>query len=101
MIPGLASYVREGVRALVDGGFYCKTAENRPLVGPLPLDGAYVCGALSGFGVMASHACGELLSLHVADEPLPDDAKWFLPSRYDDPEYCALVEKWGPLSGQL
>jgi glycine/D-amino acid oxidase-like deaminating enzyme len=101
MIPGLTSYVSDGVRGLVDGGFYCKTAENRPLVGPLPVDGAYVCGALSGFGVMAAHACGELLSLHVADQPLPDYAKWFLPSRYNDPEYCALIEKWGPLSGQL
>jgi hypothetical protein len=50
---------------------------------------------------MAAHACGELAALHVAGNPLPDYAKWFLPSRYDDPEYRALVEQWGPLIGQL
>lgn len=101
MIPGLTQYIGNGAPGLVDGGYYCKTAENRPLVGPLPVEGAFVCSALSGFGVMASQGCGELLALHVANQPLPDYAKWFLPSRYDDPEYGALVEKWGPLSGQL
>jgi glycine/D-amino acid oxidase-like deaminating enzyme len=102
MIPAMAAYVRDASpRGLVDGGFYCKTKENRPLVGPLPIEGAYVVGALSGFGVMASHACGELVSLHIAGGQLPDYAKWFLPSRYDDPEYRALVEQWGPLMGQL
>jgi glycine/D-amino acid oxidase-like deaminating enzyme len=102
MVPAMQAYVRDGSpRGLVDGGFYCKTKENRPLVGPLPIEGAYVVGALSGFGVMAAHACGELVSLHVAGNALPDYAKWFLPSRYDDPEYRALVEQWGPLIGQL
>ncbi len=28
--------------------------ENRPLIGKLPIEGAYVVGALSGFGVMAA-----------------------------------------------
>lgn len=103
MIPAMSAYVGPmgEARGLVDGGYYCKTKENRPLVGPLPVEGAYVLGALSGFGVMAAHACAELLSLHVADKPLPDYARWFLPSRYDDPEYRALVEQWGPLMGQL
>lgn len=100
-IPGLAQYVAAGAHGTVDGGYYCKTRENRPLIGPLPIEGAYVLGALSGFGVMAAHAAAELLSLHVAEQPLPDYAKWFLPSRYDDPAYRALVEQWGPLVGQL
>ena len=103
MIPGLAPYVssRGGVRGVVDGGYYCKTRENRPLVGPLPVEGAFVLGALSGSGVMASHATAELLAQHVTDARLPDYAKWFLPSRYDDPAYAALVEEWGPMVGQL
>ena len=33
--------------AVIDGGYYCKTQENRPLVGPLPVAGAYMIGALS------------------------------------------------------
>jgi glycine/D-amino acid oxidase-like deaminating enzyme len=101
MIPAMASYVPTGDRGVVDGGYYCKTPENRPLIGPLPVAGAYVLGALSGMGVMSSHASAELLAAHVAGQPLPDYARWFLPSRYDDPAYRALVEQWGPLVGQL
>ena len=101
MIPGMASYVPSSDRGIIDGGYYCKTPENRPLIGPLPVEGAYVLGALSGMGVMSSHAGAELLAAHVAEQPLPDYAPWFLPSRYDDPAYRALVEQWGPLVGQL
>jgi glycine/D-amino acid oxidase-like deaminating enzyme len=101
MIPAMASYIPSSDRGIVDGGYYCKTPENRPLIGPLPVQGAYVLGALSGMGVMSSHAGAELLAAHVAEQPLPDYAPWFLPSRYDDPAYRSLVEQWGPLVGQL
>jgi glycine/D-amino acid oxidase-like deaminating enzyme len=99
MIPAMAPYV--GTAAFVDGGYYCKTPENRPLVGPLPVAGAYVIGALSGSGLMAAHACGELLAQHVTGAALPDYANWFLPSRYADATYRDLVDRWGPLVGQL
>jgi sarcosine oxidase, subunit beta len=100
MVPGFQPYV--GVAAgIVDGGYYCKTPENRPLIGPLEVQGAFVLGALSGSGLMSAHACGELLSQHVAGAPLPDYARWFLPSRYADAKYLELVERWGPLAGQL
>jgi glycine/D-amino acid oxidase-like deaminating enzyme len=103
MVPGLAPYVAEGAadHGFIDGGFYCKTPENRPLIGPLPIEGVFVLGALSGMGVMSAHASGELVSLHVAGEKLPEYARWFLPSRYDDPAYKKLVDEWGPLVGQL
>ena len=101
MIPGMAPYIAGADRGVVDGGYYCKTPENRPLIGPLPVAGAFVLGALSGMGVMSSHASAELLAAHVTEQPLPDYARWFLPSRYDDPAYRALVEQWGPLVGQL
>ena len=100
MIPGMRPYVGTAT-GVVDGGYYCKTPENRPLIGPLPVSGAYVVGALSGSGVMAAHASGELLAQHVAGAPLSDYARWFLPSRYDDPAYRELVGQWGPLVGQL
>lgn len=100
MIPALQVYGGE-TDGLVDGGYYCKTPENRPLVGPLDVTGAYIIGALSGSGLMAAHACGELLAQHVAGTATPDYARWFLPSRYADPEYRALIAGWGALSGQL
>jgi glycine/D-amino acid oxidase-like deaminating enzyme len=101
MIPGLSPYIGARATGFVDGGYYCKTRENRPLIGPLPIEGAFVIGALSGIGVMSSQAAGDLLARHVMQQPLPDYAHWFLPSRYDDANYLALVDRWGPLVGQL
>ena len=101
MAPGMAPYVAAKSRGVTDGGYYCKTPENRPLVGPLPIDGAFVTGALSGFGLMSAHGAGELVAAHVVGGALPDYAQWFLPSRYEDPSYRRRVEEWGPLVGQL
>jgi glycine/D-amino acid oxidase-like deaminating enzyme len=101
MIPGTSPYVGHGANGFVDGGYYCKTPENRPLIGPLPVEGAFVVAALSGIGLMSSHAAGELVAQHVAGETLPEYARWFLPSRYDDPQYRTLVDDWGSLVGQL
>lgn len=92
MIPGLAAYGDRLPQPVVDGGYYTKTRENRPLIGPLPLEGAYVVGALSGFGVMAAAAAGELVTLHVTKGPLPDYASAFGLDRYEDPGYLAEIE---------
>jgi glycine/D-amino acid oxidase-like deaminating enzyme len=101
MVPALAASAGRAADGLVDGGYYCKTPENRPLVGPLPVGGAFVVGALSGYGVMAAHAAGELLAAHVTGSALPDYAGAFLPSRYDDAGYRARIAEWGALVGQL
>lgn len=100
MVPALKAYIDKGARPFVDGGYYIKTRENRPLIGPLPIEGAYVTGAYSGFGVMASCAGGELIARHVVGAELPDYAPAFLLSRYQDPAYCALLDRWGD-GGQL
>jgi glycine/D-amino acid oxidase-like deaminating enzyme len=100
MVPAMKAYAAD-TSGVIDGGYYCKTPENRPLVGPLDVTGAYVIGALSGSGLMAAHSLGEMLSQHVAGEPLPDYARWFLPARYKDLAYNSLVAEWGPLVGQL
>jgi len=101
IIPGLSVYLRKMSPPVVDGGYYCKTQENRPLIGPLPFKGAYVIGALSGFGIMASMAAGELLAKHVIGAALPHYASAFLLSRYEDPDYQNLLANWDAASGQL
>ncbi|WP_411281059.1 NAD(P)/FAD-dependent oxidoreductase [Gemmatimonas sp.] len=100
LAPGLAAYVARLPHAYVDGGYYTKTAENRPLVGPSGVRGAYVCAAFSGFGLMAAPACGELLAAQIVGVERPDYERAFLPTRYDDPAYVALLANWGR-SGQL
>ena len=101
MIPGLSAYFGHGDRAYADGGYYCKTRENRPLIGPLPVEGAYVIGGLSGYGIMSSQAAGELLATHITGGELPEYASAFLFSRYEDPTYQGLLEDWDVTSGQL
>ncbi|MBI4841542.1 MAG: FAD-binding oxidoreductase [candidate division NC10 bacterium] len=100
MLPGLQSYFGRLPRPVMDGGYYAKTQENRPLICPLPVKGAYLIGGLSGFGVMASCAAGELLAAHVTGASLPSYAPAFALERYQDPEYQRLLENWGA-SGQL
>ena len=100
MVPALQAYNGKPPRPYVDGGYYVRTRENRPLIGPAGPDGVIVSCAYSGFGVMASAAGGELVASHVMEAPLPRYAPAFLPSRYDDPRYCAALETWGD-GGQL
>ena len=83
MIPGMRVYFDTADALPVDGGYYCKTPDNRPLIGPLPVEGAYIAGALSGYGVMGSQAAGELIASHVTGETLPDYAEAFSFDRFD------------------
>jgi glycine/D-amino acid oxidase-like deaminating enzyme len=100
MLPGLKRYFDRLPSLVMDGGYYTKTRENRPLIGPLPVEGAYIIGALSGFGLMASSAAGDLLAAHIAGSSLPSYAPAFALSRYEDPEYMRLLAGWDG-SGQI
>ncbi len=100
MIPAMEPYATRLPRCFVDGGYYTKTRENRFLAGPLPVSGAYVIGALSGYGMMASNGAADLLADHIAERPLPRYAPAFRPDRYENPTYANLLDDWGD-SGQL
>jgi glycine/D-amino acid oxidase-like deaminating enzyme len=100
MLPRMKEYFGRMPRPQVDGGFYTKTQENRPLVGPTRVDGAYVLGAVSGYGIMSACGVGELLAKHITGSELPKYAPAFELSRYDDPEYQKKIESWGD-KGQL
>ncbi|MGD8455072.1 MAG: FAD-binding oxidoreductase [Anaerolineales bacterium] len=95
MIPGLEAYLERLPKPYIDGGYYTKTRENRPLACPLPVDGAYLIGAMSGFGIMSSAALGELTAAHITHTALPVYAPAFDLTRYLDPGYLALLENWG------
>jgi glycine/D-amino acid oxidase-like deaminating enzyme len=87
MLPGMRAYFDPLPRIPVDGGYYTKTPENRPLVGPLPITGAFVNAAYSGYGIMTAAAGGELLAAHVMETPLPSYAEALAPARFDDSAY--------------
>ncbi|NUQ85572.1 MAG: FAD-binding oxidoreductase [Anaerolineales bacterium] len=100
MLPRMREYFGRMPRPQLDGGFYTKTRENRPLVGEMGVDGAYVIGAVSGYGIMSACGVGELLAARATGSELPPYANAFVPSRYDDPEYQKRVENWED-GGQL
>jgi glycine/D-amino acid oxidase-like deaminating enzyme len=100
LVPGLSAYLDRVPKPWIDGGYYTKTRDNRPLAGALPVDGAFVHGALSGFGLMASCATAELVAALLTGSATPDYASAFGLERLHDPEYLARVDAWGD-PGQL
>ena len=83
--PALQTYLGRlprGVRHY--GGYYAMTEENWPLIGPMRTPGAYMAGALSGFGTMAATATGALCAASIAGADQPAYAAAFTLARYDD-----------------
>ncbi len=100
MLPGLQVYLGRSPRPYLDGGYYTKTSENRPLIGPTHVEGSYLIGALSGYGLMASCAAGELLAKYISNSVLPSYAPSLSLNRYQDPNYVRMIQNLGA-SGQL
>lgn len=94
MIPAFKGYLGKMPRPRIDGGYYTKTPENRPLIGSLPIPGTFVFGGLSGFGIMAACASAELIANIICGDKLPDYAPAFSPSRYQDAAYIEKMKTW-------
>ncbi len=77
------------------GGYYTMTEENWPLIGPIQTPGAFVAGALSGFGSMASCATGSLCAAWVAGKPVPGYATSLSSARYQDAALMAQLQQLG------
>lgn len=94
--PGLGQYIESfPSRCSHYGGYYPMTHENWPLIGPLGVDGAFVTGALSGFGSMSACAAGALCASWIAGGDLPSYARQLSLERYDDEELMAEIENAG------
>jgi sarcosine oxidase, subunit beta len=91
LFPAFGAYRDRMPHTVVDGGYYTKTVENRPLAGPMGPDGAFLAGALSGFGVMAACGVADLVVAHLTGAALPSHAPAFQLDRYDDPSYRAEI----------
>ncbi len=100
LLPRVKEYFNKMPRPQVDGGYYIKTRENKPLIGHMEIDGAYMIGAVSGYGIMSACGAGELLAKHIIGESLPAYAAAFELLRYKSPEYVKQIEDWRD-DGQL
>ena len=101
-IPGLSDYEESIPVPIVDyAGYYTRTKENWPLIGPTSKQNVFVIGALSGFGTMAACAAGELCASYILSETeLPDYSTYFHPNRYQNPKIVKELEASGN-DGQL
>ena len=91
MVPGLEVYLERMPASTVDGGYYTRTAENRPLIGPSGIDGVFLMCGFSGFGIMAAAGAADLVTAHISGEEPDQYADAFLLSRYDDPAYVRSI----------
>jgi len=83
--PKLSAYIGRLPRgARHYGGYYTLTEENWPLIGKMDTPGAFIAGALSGFGSMAACATGALCAAWVFEQPVADYAHSLTPARYQD-----------------
>ena len=83
--PRLAAYVGRLPRAMRHyGGYYTQTPENWPLIGPMTTPGAFVAGALSGYGSMGACASGALCAAWAMEKPVPDFARSLSLARRED-----------------
>ncbi len=85
--PSLKAYADEfPARFSHYGGYYPMTRENWPLIGSLGIDGAFIAGALSGFGSMSACAAGAICAASICDGDLPSYASQLSLARYSDKE---------------
>jgi glycine/D-amino acid oxidase-like deaminating enzyme len=84
--PGLKRYYERLPRQTHHyGGWYTRTADNWPLIGPMDSDGAFMACALSGHGTMGACATGELAASWIVGEaPTASYARNFSLERYLD-----------------
>ena len=96
LTPALGAYVGRLPRgARHYGGYYTMTAENWPLIGPMRTTGAFMAGALSGFGTMAATATGALCASWMQGAAQPAYAKALTLERYQDAALMAELGEGG------
>jgi len=100
MAPAFGVYLERMRRPFVDGGYYTKVPDNRPVVGPTALPGLNLLAALSGYGIMAAMGAAELLADHLAGKP-PAWAPDLAPERFADAAYRERLAAGAAGAGQL
>lgn len=93
-LPALRPYIETPpTRFTHYGGYYTMTGENWPLIGPMGPSGAFVIGALSGFGSMSACAAGSLCASWICHRQLPDYADALSLARYDNSTFLTELQQ--------
>jgi glycine/D-amino acid oxidase-like deaminating enzyme len=100
MVPAFAVYLERMRRPFVDGGYYTKVPDNRPVIGPTEVPGLSLLAALSGYGIMAAMGAAELLA-DALDGNAPPWARDLAPARFADAGYREQLAASAAGAGQL
>ncbi len=94
-IPRLIEYENDVPTPLIQyAGYYTRTKENWPLIGPTKIPDVFVIGALAGYGTMSACAAGQLCAKYVLNETeLPDYADYFHPMKYQNPAIVKEIKE--------
>ena len=102
MIPGMRAYFDAADTLPVDGGYYCKAPDNRPLIGPLPVEGAYIRRGAVRLRRNGFAGGGENWSrAHVTGVSLPDYASSFSFDRFEGLSAADMADMRDATRGQL
>ncbi len=83
LVPGFSAYCDDLPRGFSHyGGYYTRTIENWPLIGPMGPPSAFMVAGLSGYGTMMACAAGELCAASVTGSDPIGIAKQFSLQRY-------------------
>jgi glycine/D-amino acid oxidase-like deaminating enzyme len=118
MVPSLSAYFPPPgstdpfsfrTKVTVKSGYYCKTLDNTPLLGPIKgKKGMFLCGGVSGFGVMCSQGAAEIVGSQVLasldpslKKLVPEIASDFDPQRFDGTKDEDFFESGARTANQL
>ncbi|MBI4503213.1 MAG: FAD-binding oxidoreductase [Gemmatimonadetes bacterium] len=102
LIPALESHLdRPPAPVAHEAGYYTRTPDELPLIGPLGVDGAYIVGGLAGFGAMVACAAAEIAASWIAGTARPAWTKSFEPGRFTAPGHGQAIVTEERLSGAL
>jgi glycine/D-amino acid oxidase-like deaminating enzyme len=81
LVPGMGKYAGQAPVAH-DAGYYTRTPDDLPLIGPLGPDGGFVVGGFAGYGAMVACAAGEIAASWITGREPPPWATLFTPDRF-------------------
>jgi sarcosine oxidase, subunit beta len=86
LIPGLERYAGTSEKPLAhEAGYYTRTPDDLPLIGPTGCEGAWVVAGFAGYGAMVACAAGEIAAAWIAGTSRPGYAASFDPHRFSNP----------------
>ncbi len=101
MLPGLRRVAGGCLHRQSVSGYYCKSPDQLPLVGPWKYPGLYLHGCFSGYGLMVSQGAADILARTLVGQALPAWGAGLDPRRFLDPQYLASIPMQGADPGQL